>query len=625
VVSSESLPRSEYPRPQWRRADWLCLNGTWAFAFDDHDAGERDSWQVRFPPDALPGQITVPFPYQAHLSGIGERAVHPIVWYRRTLTVPNAWLQRRLLLHFGAADFRADVWLNGQLLGSHEGGYTPFTFDVTDAIAGFSGAAGAIGAAGENILVVRCEDQPSDEQPRGKQDVREHRPYWFAATTGLWQTVWLEPVGAGIDNPYLESCLIIPDLASGGFRLRPHLTARPDGLRITVTASLEGFPAGQIEMDEAGEALLTVSEQRLWSPDTPHLYDLRFRLLRGETVVDEVEAYAGLREIAIRGREILLNGRPVYQRQVLDQGYWPDGLYTAPSDAALRRDVELTKRLGFNGARKHQKVEDPRWLYWCDRLGLLVWDEMAGNLEDTPRARQWLHREWLGVVRRDANHPCVVAWVPFNESWGIRDVATNPETQAYVKAVVAATREIDPTRPVVDNSGWTHVDTDIADSHNYEPAAVLFLDSWQRFHQGNSAERDCVLRSWDGLHQDRAWYGRAYAKPLFAKGHAYDGQPIMVTEWGGFFLEGAGDVAPILRQRRGVEPDEAAFLARYAEMIAAFDSLPDLAGDCWTQLTDIEDEPNGLLTEDRQPKVDPDRIAEINRRGMRYRRRVTMA
>jgi len=193
-------------------------------------------------------------------------------------------------------------------------------------------------------------------------------------------------------------------------------------------------------------------------------------------------------------------------------------------------------------------------------------------------------------------------------------VATNLDTQAYVKAVVAATRQADPTRPVVDNSGWTHVDTNSADSHNYEPAAELFLDSWRRFHQGNGTERNRVLRSWDGLHQDHAWYGRAYAKPLFAEGHTYAGQPIMVTEWGGFFLEGAGEVAPILRQRRGVEPDEAAFLARYAEMIAAFDSLPDLAGDCWTQLTDIEDEPNGLLTEDRQPKVDPDRIAEINRR-----------
>jgi beta-galactosidase/beta-glucuronidase len=363
---------------------------------------------------------------------------------------------------------------------------------------------------------VRCEDRPSEEQPRGKQDAEEHRAYRFAATTGIWQTVWLEAVGTSgsvgtsgtaAERPFLERCRIVPDLAAGGFRLVPEVSGgEVSGLRLKVEALLDGRPVGETTMDVEGDGggLLRVSEQRLWSPDAPALYDLRLQLMQGDAVVDEVEAYAGLREVAIRGREILLNGEPVYQRQVLDQGCWPDGVYTAPSDEALRADVAWIKRLGFNGVRKHQKVEDPRWLYWCDHLGLLVWEEMASNYQDSPRARGWLRREWQEVVRRDVNHPCIVAWVPFNEAWGVRELAVDPDQQAHVAAVVADTREIDPTRPVVDNSGWTHVDTDIADSHHYEPAAALFLDSWRAFYEGDGPQRGRILRSWDGMHQGRA-------------------------------------------------------------------------------------------------------------------------
>ncbi|HET7769025.1 MAG TPA: beta galactosidase jelly roll domain-containing protein, partial [Chloroflexota bacterium] len=354
-----SIPRPEYPRPQFRRAEWLCLNGTWRFAFDDAGVGLRERWHdpdASFAPTAPgPHEIVVPFPYQAPLSGIGDRSVHPVVWYRRSLSLPAAWRGRRILLHFGAADFRADVWLNGHHLGSHEGGYTPFAFDVTQLLST---------PHGEHTLVVRCEDQPSDEQPRGKQDALEHRAYWFAATTGLWQTVWLEPVGSTADGLYLAGCRIVPDLTSGGFLLRPEVSNAgggpgPSGLMLRAEATFQGRTVGSVEIPVAqGAALLPLQEQRLWSPDGPHLYDLRLRLTDpAGAMLDEVDAYAGLREIRIRGREILLNGAPIYQRQVLDQGYWPDGLYTAPSDDALRADVEWTRRLGFNGARKHQKVE----------------------------------------------------------------------------------------------------------------------------------------------------------------------------------------------------------------------------------------------------------------------------
>ncbi len=592
---SPAMPRPEYPRPQFERAAWLCLNGPWEAAFDDAGAGLPDPARASFD-----RTIIVPFAYQSRLSGIGDRAVHPVVWYRRVFSLPGEWKGSRLLLHFGAADYHADAWLNGRHLGSHDGGFTPFAFEVTRSA-----------RPGENVLVVRCEDLPSDEQPFGKQDRESHQAYRFAATTGIWQTVWLEPVA----DAYLQSCRIEPDLRGPGFRLTPQVDGETPGLRLEVRILFRGRETGRAELDPQGvRDLVRLTESHPWSDAQPDLYDLELSLRRGGREIDRVRSYAGLREVSVEGRRVLLNGEPVYQRQVLDQGYWPDGVYTAATDEALRADVEWTKRLGFNGVRKHQKIEDPRWLSWCDRLGLLVWHEMPAFGIDTPLSRERLRGEWREAVRRDLNHPSIVAWVPFNESMGIRDLPTSRSTQDFVAAVVADTRALDRTRPVVDNSGWEHVDTDIADSHHYDPAGSIFLESWRRFHEGSGPERGTFLRSWDGSHRGREWYGPQYPRRLFVPGREYAGQPIAISEWGGFFLKGKGEVAPILRKRRGVEADAEAFFARYEDMIVAFDSLPDLAGDCWTQLTDIEDEPNGLLTEDRTPKVDAGRIAAINRR-----------
>ena len=453
---SASIPRPEYPRPQHERDRWLCLNGTWDFAFDD-DGGERG-----IPRGSFDRAIVVPFAYQSPLSGIGDRAVHPVVWYRRSFAVPGEWKGSRLLLHFGAVDYRSEYWLNGERLGTpeaHEGGYTPVTLEVTRAV-----------RPGENVLVVRCEDLPSDEQPFGKQDREGHQPYRFAATTGIWQTAWIEPVAAS----FLEACRIEPDLAGPGFRLTPQVNGPSVGLRLGVRVLFAGREVGRAELAaEAVRDLVRVAEAHPWSDERPDLYDLELELRHGEGVIDRVRSYAGLREIRTDGRRILLNGEPVYQRQVLDQGYWPDGIYTAATDDALRADVELTKRMGFNGVRKHQKVEDPRWLAWCDRLGLLVWHEMAAFGIDTQASRRRLRLEWQQAVRRDLNHPSIVAWVPFNESMGIRDLSSSRDTQEFVAAVVADTRSLDRTRPVVDNSGWEHVDTDIADSHNYDPARAV--------------------------------------------------------------------------------------------------------------------------------------------------------
>jgi beta-galactosidase/beta-glucuronidase len=554
-----------------------------------------------------------------------------VVWYARDFAVPAAGDADDVLLHFGAVDFRATVWVNGQEVGHNRGGHVPFTLDVTPYLrpAGEGNDDPARPAGEGNRLVVRVEDRQDPHQPRGKQAV-SGRPEGidYLCSTGIWQSVWLEPVPAlRIDHlaistdPEAETIELQVTLhaPATGYDLEAEvLDGAADGAadapRAVVAAARVHAPGGAVRLR------LHVPGARRWSPDDPYLYGLRLRLLQDDRVLDQVDSYAGVRSVALRDGRFHLNGRPLYLLMALDQGYWPDGLYTAPDDAALRADVAWARRLGFNGARKHQKVEDPRWLYWCDRLGLLVWDEMAAFWEDTPLSRERLRREWREVVRRDANHPCVVAWVPFNESMGLRALDTDAPTQEYVAAVVADTRAIDPTRPVVDNSGWSHVDTDIADSHHYEPEAGLFRAAWEAFHRPGTPQHHRLLRSWDGRLEGRTWYGPGYRHPLFAAGRAYGGQPVVVSEWGGFFLDGSDDpaatpVAPVLAQRRGVAPDGAAFLARYGAMVTAFDSLPDLAGDCWTQLTDIEDEPNGLLTEDRRPKLDPGRLRALNTAG----------
>ena len=590
----QQQPRPEHPNPQFRRRDWQVLNGPWEFGFDDSGREPAAVWLGKAD---FGGSIVVPYPYQSPLSGIGDRAVHPVMWYRHTFDVPSDWPGPRLMLHFGAIDYAAEFWLNGSYLGAHEGGYTPVTLDITRA----SRPTG-------NVLVVRAEDLPSGEQPRGKQDQTEHKPYCFAATSGIWQSVWLEPAGAS----YLTACRIVPDVDECQFRIYFDAPQVAGAAAIEVRALLNGQLMGMGSAAiGAGVVDLRLAASELWHPDSPEAYEILLRLYsRSGERLDDVYSYAGLRDVRIEAGQILLNGEPIYQRQVLDQGYWPDGIYTAPSDAALKADVEWIRRLGFNGVRKHQKVEDPRWLYWCDRLGVLVWDEMAAFDVETPTSRERLRREWRDVVRRDLNHPSVVAWVPFNESFGMRGVTASPITQDYIASVVADTRRIDPTRPVVDNSGWEHVDTDIADSHNYEPTGELFLAAWRRFQADPRGVN--TLRSWDGFHAGAQRYGPQYYHPLFVPGRGYAGQPIAISEWGGYFLAGSGQVADIIAQRRGVEPDAEAYVSRYRNLIAAFDSVPEIVGDCWTQLTDIEDEPNGLLTVDRQPKFDPELIRAAN-------------
>ncbi len=573
-----NVPRPEYPRPDLRRADWRNLNGLWDFAFDDQDQGLAQGWHRQGP---FGQKIVVPYPFESRLSGIGDPAPHPVIWYRRHFQAERPERGQRLLVHLGAVDYEATVWLNGHELGSHRGGYTPFSFDVTGHV-----------VRGENTLVLRAVDTLSRDQPRGKQYWGEiPSGIWYDRTSGIWQTVWLEPVPAS----FIRRLRLTPDLDSG----RVHLEAEIDGdtghLDLMAVACDLGQPVARATATHSETRLeLTIPRPRPWSPESPHLYDLKVSLLAGGQLVDRVYSYFGLRKVSRQGRNILLNDRPYYQRLILDQGYWPDGQYTAPTDDALRADALWTRQFGYNGVRKHQKIEDPRWLYWCDRLGLLVWEEMpsCGPYYYSPQAIANVRDEWQEAMARDRNHPCIILWVPFNESWGIWGVRERKEVQDAVLDVVNLTRRNDPTRLVIDNSGWEHVDTDVADVHSY-------LGTGEQLHVWWPCYRSGQTYVYDSGH------------PFWAAGYHYSGQPVVFSEYGGMALEGYGPPPGKALQACGFYPQKA-FPDRYHDLTRAILDVDDVCGFCYTQLADVAGEVNGLLTAERQPKVDPALIAAYN-------------
>jgi beta-galactosidase/beta-glucuronidase len=596
-----SVPRPEYPRPQFRREPWINLNGEWHFAFDDDDAGQARGWQEissrDLGTDASPfdRSIIVPFCFQSELSGIGETAFHDVVWYARTFEGSPAG-DERLLLHFGAVDYRAAVWVNGVQVASHEGGHTPFSADVTDALAG----EGKV-----NVLVVRAED-PSREVtiPRGKQYWKEESEgIFYTRTTGIWQTVWLEPV----HRQRIDKLRLTPDIENASIDLEVYLEGVEPGMSLRAHISFEGEPvledtiSSPSSLVERSLPLLRrggapetphLSEwpsAALWSPENPNLYDLRLELLdEADGVLDTVESYFGMRKIEVRDGKVWLNGRAFYQRLVLDQGYFPEGILTAPTDDDLRRDVELVREMGFNGARKHQKVEDPRWLYWADTLGLLVWGEMANAYQYGPDYVGRMTAEWQEALARDYNHPCIVAWVPMNESWGVPNLAHDPGQTEHLLSLYHLTRSLDGTRPVVSNDGWEHALTDLCTIHDYRDADALS----ETYATPESAVEATPAH-----------------RPIYVSGHAYRGEPILITEFGGIAFTG---------DARGwgystvADADE--FLERYGSLIEALLQSETVQGFCYTQLTDVEQEVNGLLTYDRKPKAPLQKIREITDR-----------
>lgn len=577
-----------HPRPQLTRQRWTDLCGRWEFAFDDGDRGLDGGWADSATP--FDRTITVPFPPESVASGVGDAGSHPVVWYRRGFTVGETERDDRMLLHFGAVDYRAHVWLNGRLVATHEGGHTPFTADITAAL--------RPGEA-EQVLVVRAADDPSDvAQPRGKQYWRdEPESIWYHRTTGIWQPVWLEPVparhiAAARWSTRPSEALVELDAevdgATTGTAMRVRLLLG-DQLLAEHTQRLHGSRTRlRIELPAARNA--QDATRLLWAPEHPILVDAELALLVDGEPVDTARSYLGLREVGVGDGRFLLNGRPYFLRMVLEQGFWPDSHLAAPDGDALRREVELIKSLGFNGVRIHQKVEDPRFLYHCDRLGLLVWDEMPSAYEFSPVAAQRLVREWSAVVRRDAGHPCVAAWVPFNESWGVDRLATDAAQRHLVEALYHLTRALDPGRPVIANDGWEHVTGDIIGVHDYaQRAAVL---------GARYGDRDALAAT---LAQ-----GRPAGRRVLLDG-ADSGVPVMVTEYGGLSYHPEPDGS---WHGYGTAGDAGELLQRYTELTTALLASPYLAGFCYTQLTDTMQETNGLLTAGRVPKIDPAAVYE---------------
>ena len=542
---------TEYPRPQMVRRDWQNLNGLWQFAIAERETAPPVGKQ-------LAQQILVPFPVESALSGVMRSAER--VWYRRTFTVPTSWAGRHVLLHFGAVDWEASVWVNGKKMGTHRGGYDPFEFDITEALK----------PGGEQELVVGVFD-PTDagSQPRGKQ-VRKPHGIWYTSTTGIWQSVWLEPVA----ESHITSLRIVPDLKASLVRVT--VAAADSDNRPVRLVALSGNDRVATGTGVVGESIeLTIPDAHPWSPADPFLYSLKVAMGDADRESDSVDSYFGMRDISIGKvnggpNRLLLNGVPLFQYGPLDQGFWPDGLYTAPSDAAQRYDLEVTRRLGFNMVRKHVKVEPERWYYWCDKLGLLVWQDMPsgdrsvapgkGEIKRTADSAQQFELELKRLVETHANHPSIVLWIVFNEGWGQYDTAR----------LTRFVEELDPSRLACGASGWNDMQTgSVHDIHVYPgPGSPVPEEN-----------RAAVLGEFGGL-----------GLPL--AGHTWQSE----KNWG-------------YRNLTTIEELNDGYL-KLLEALRPLVADPGLSAAVYTQTTDVEIEVNGLMTYDRQAiKIDEHQAA----------------
>lgn len=582
-------PRPEYPRPQFVRQDWLNLNGQWDFAI----GGDRSP----VPPSqwVLPAHIVVPFAPESTLSGISERGFMNHVRYRKHVCLPPEWRGQRVLLHFGAVDHDATVYVDDQVVGRHRGGFTSFTVEIT----------AALDAEPDFVLSLDVYDDPCEIQARGKQSQREENyEAFYTRTTGIWQTVWAEPV----PEVYMRSARVTPNLDERAFSVVFDLSGARENDRVSAELLLaDGTPiaTGSAEATQQvmPEVRLNIPEEHLhvWAPGSPHLYRTRFTVTRDHEKIDEAEGYAGLRSVGIDGTRVLLNGSPVFQRLVLDQGYWPDGIMTAPSDEALKQDIRIGLAAGFNGARLHQKVFEERYLYHADTMGYLVWAEFGdwGANRDVLRGEQSpspsFIAEWLEAVARDYSHPSIIGWCPLNETY-------QPITERLTllddvtKALYLATKLADPTRPVLDASGYSHrVDgADVYDSHDYEQDPEAFRAHMQGLAHGSPF----VNRAQDGTH---------WSVP-------YANQPYFVSEFGGIWWAD-GRVPGLTSWGYGQAPSSRSeWMKRFRGLVDTLLDDPRMFGYCFTQLTDVFQEENGIYDFQRRPKFDVGELKKIQTR-----------
>ncbi|MCD6287568.1 MAG: beta-glucuronidase [Candidatus Hydrogenedentes bacterium] len=585
AVSAADIPRPEYPKPQFQRDLWINLNGTWDFAFDFDKKGLDEHWQTM--PDKFDKKIVVPFCVESKLSGIGYTDFIETVWYRRVFTLPENWSGKRVFLNFGAVDYESRVWVNGTEVGRHYGGATSFSFDITDAV-----------KKGRNEIVLYVfDDVRKGGQPSGKQSLsRESRGVMYTRTTGIWQTVWLE----ARPQSYIQSVHIVPDLDGSRFVLTPTFVnvGRKYDFRATLL-SAAGTPLADVTASAVNgiPVSLRVARPRAWSPQDPYLYGLRFELIKGNRVIDTVKSYGGLRKFHIEGNRIYLNNRPIFLRFVLDQGFYPDGIWTAPTDAALKHDIELSQAAGFNGARLHQKVFEERFHYWADRLGYLTWAEFCdwGNTHsfDNPQGVLNLEREWRDAVLRDRNYPSILAWTPLNETSGAAKDHYVPYSRS-VRSLYAMTHALDPTRPLNTTSGYVHVITDIFTVHDYDQNPETFR------------------KRYAGV-TPRGGPGVYVCNPELSV--PYEGQPYVVDEYGGTFwtkeYTGHPEKAGKSRSKWGYGKTAVQVEDRIKELTDILLNQPNISGFTYTQLTDVEQEVNGIYTYDRKPKFDIKRMKTI--------------
>lgn len=571
-----------HPRPQFVRKDWELLDGKWAFAFDDADVGLAQDWCARVPSERV---IEVPFTYETKASGIHDESHHAVVWYEREVEITT--VEKDILLHFEGSDYATTVWVNGKVVGAHQGCYTAFVFNITDYV-----------TAGKNRVTVRVQDSMDTAQPRGKQRwIKDNFGCWYVQTTGIWKSVWLEYVSP----VHIDYVKMTPDFDARKIDLEVEANAWHEGVTARATIRFDGELIEEVSaILKDGVANLSASvlakgdpwSMKVWNTETPNLYDITFTLMEGNTVVDRVESYFGMRKIAIEGEKILLNNEELYQRLILDQGYWQDSDLTPPSVAALELDIDKIIEMGYNGVRKHQKVEDNRFLYLCDKKGLLVWSEVGSTYSFSDKAVANFTAEWLEIVKQNYNHPSIITWVPFNESWGIQDIHEDKKQQQFTEGIYYLTKSFDAMRPVVTNDGWDHTISDIITLHDYEENGETFTERY--------ANQEKLLAN--------AFQHNGFRHP-FASGYENIGKPVIISEFGGIAFQsesgwGYGNQVQ----------DEAAFLARFESITSAIQGLDYISGFCYTQVSDVQQEINGLLTIDRQDKVDLTAIREINQR-----------
>ena len=567
----------EYPRPQFVRADWQNLCGEWDFGFGE-ETNENDALLGK-----LSRKIIVPFSYQTKASGIGLEEQHSLVWYSRKISGKAG---KRTILNIDGADYETSVFVNGKLVGKHIGAYSRFSFDITDFLDN-----------GDNTLTIRCVDDNHPVQVRGKQRwEKQNFGCWYVETTGIYKSVWLEYV----DDVYLTNLKITPSIKDYSVRFDFAVNKPSHDVEVKFAVSYYGKPicSARVSADDVDNGVtLRLDSKELtyqvehWSDGNPVLYDVDITVYKNDVPVDAVGSYFGLREYVTKDDKIMLNNVPFYARLVLDQGYWPESGLTPPSEEALINDILLSKQMGFNGARKHQKIEDERYFYYADILGFTVWCELPSNHWACDAASKQITKEWLDIVTQNYNHPSLVTWVIFNESWGVRNIMVNPEQSNLATGLYYLTKSIDSMRPVISNDGWMHAKSDILTLHHYEQDGeklYSFYDDIYKLVEGDTTG-----------HQHLP----------YANGYEYEGQPIIMSEFGGTAYTGeTNDVC--WGYGNGVANDDE-YIERLTSLVEAIKRM-NISGYCYTQITDVEQEVNGVLRADRTPKVALEHIKKIN-------------